>query len=177
VIDRDGCLTPFAQALAVGLLTGGTVMGFVLWLAYEDARWLGLTVFAGSALWWYTGSIQIHRRATYSEYQQVAPTPVQQDVKHVTTIPVYLNEREAVFPTLSASEQQLKELAIGLLNGVPFAEDSWTPEYKLFSKAQFREVRDEFLNRKLAEWKSSSHAQGVRLTHSGVGLCRKLAGE
>lgn len=73
---------------------------------------------------------------------------------------------------------RLPELASGLLSGRrQFAQTAWTGAAGVFSRAEFDNLRGEFLRRGLARWKNpQAPAQGVELTPAGRAVLRKLAG-
>lgn len=69
---------------------------------------------------------------------------------------------------LSADEQALTLLAIGLTNGKRFSEKEWTPESKGFSTEGFRQLRSDMLKYGLIELKNEAEPrQGFRLTEDG----------
>jgi hypothetical protein len=76
---------------------------------------------------------------------------------------------------LPATSRQLNSLARGILNGSTLNESSWSGFGRPFTRAQFRQLRDELVRRGLAEWRSSAPSQGVQLTASGRAIMRKFA--
>lgn len=79
------------------------------------------------------------------------------------------------FIELPATQEQLTELANGLLKGIPFAEGYWTGANRPFSKNEFLCLRDEMLNRGLIAWINiHAHAQGMQLTAAGRAVMRRL---
>ena len=66
-------------------------------------------------------------------------------------------------------------LAKGIIAGQSFSEGAWTGNGALFSKAEFRALRGELLERGLLEWRNgSAPAQGVVLTAPGRAVFEKL---
>jgi len=73
--------------------------------------------------------------------------------------------------------EKLPELASGLLSGRQFSQTVWTGGGRLFSRAEFENVRGEMIRRGLARWKNpAAPAQGAELTPAGRAVLRKLAG-
>lgn len=74
--------------------------------------------------------------------------------------------------------ERLPDLARGLLSGRrQFAQTAWTGAGQLFSRAEFDQLRGEFLRRGLARWKNpQAPAQGVELTPAGRAVLKRLAG-
>ena len=170
-----GCVIPLCQALVGGVLSGLIAAGICLWMEWDFFLQLALIVGASAALFWFAGSIDRWREDVYAIPEYMLPEPVEAIAQQITPIVVHVERQQSLLFDIPASPEQLRQLSAGLINGVPFSEDSWTPEHKLFSKAQFRSVRDEFIKSKLARWVNpNSHAQGVALTHYGLETCKKL---
>jgi len=171
---EQGCILPTAQSIIAGLFSSIIAAGISMWAGWSFTWQLSLVVGASVALFWFMGSIDRWREDVYAPLY-AAPEPMQETVPQITPIIVHVERQQSLLFDIPASPEQLRQLSSGLINGVPFSEDSWTPENKLFSKAQFRSVRDEFIKSKLARWVNpNSHSQGVALTHYGVETCKKV---
>lgn len=84
--------------------------------------------------------------------------------------------RSTRFVELEVEPDQAARFARGVLAGRPLAEASWTGRGALFSRSEFRGVRDELLERGMAVWVNErAHAQGVVLTAAGRAVFRRLA--
>lgn len=81
---------------------------------------------------------------------------------------------------LEVTEEELVELARGLLNGRPFTEREWTGKGKPFSSGQegsFRRLRSAWLKQGLLQVVSDKdHRQGFDFTDEGWATLEKLAG-
>jgi len=85
----------------------------------------------------------------------------------------YVSVTTARFPV---DEESMAILAAGLLNGIPFAERYWIGAGKIFSQAQFRDIRSEMLKRGILELANpKSPQQGYQLTRAGRACMRDLA--
>lgn len=172
---ETGCLIPFFQSLVAGALTGATVTGFVLWLVYEDPRWLILSISAGAALWWFSGSIQHHRRAMYGEFEQVAAIPQMQPVTDTVRVE-FSQDNQIQIANIPATPGQLHDLSTGILAGMTFAESSWCGEGRPFSRNQFRTIRGEFISRGWLRQRNPEFPnQGFEVSPSGRAVLRRLA--
>lgn len=172
---ETGCLLPFFQSLITGVLVGLIAAGAATWMELTNPWMLGLIIGAVGAFWWWVSSIHLWRRDTYHIPDYLLPEP--EPVQATSSQPIIINmdRQQTIFADLPAEREDLRQLAEGLLSGVPFAEDSWIGQYKPFSKSQFRAVRDEMIARKLARWVNpNARAQGVALTREGYELCKKL---
>ena len=171
---ESGCLIPFFQSLIVGVLTGLTAIGLVLWIVTKDARWGGLFISAGAALWWFTGSIQHHRRALYGEFEEVAPQLLPAEASTVRV--EFHDERQILFAELPATPAQLRDLSTGLLAGVAFSEAAWIGAGRPFTRSQFQGIRAEFIARGWLRQRNPDYPnQGCELSPAGKAVCRELS--
>ena len=86
------------------------------------------------------------------------------------------NGKQEVYLDLPGKPQALATLARGVLNGRSFAEDTWSGRGGLFSRSEFRQLRDTLIERGLAVWRNpNAKAQGVELTAAGRAVFRRLA--
>jgi hypothetical protein len=80
--------------------------------------------------------------------------------------------RSTLIYSLPASQEQLTALARAVLSGATLNELSFS---SIFTRSEWRRLRDELIRRGLAEWRSASPAQGVQLTRTGLAVFRYLA--
>jgi len=98
-------------------------------------------------------------------------------VRDTVSIEVSQPERgRLAYLELPGGEAALSELARGLMVGRTFAESEWTGAGRPYSRATFRELRGELLERGLLEWRNSeAPAQGVQLTRVGRAVFSRIA--
>ena len=74
---------------------------------------------------------------------------------------------------LPASPEQLTTLARAVLSGATLNELSFS---SIFTRSEWRQLRDELIRRNLAEWRSfGAPSQGAQLTRTGLAVFRYLA--
>jgi hypothetical protein len=110
-------------------------------------------------------------------------------VRQVATVPAALPERAGVsvevvqpeqgrfrYLDLPGSADELAELARGVLSGRTLSEAEWTGAGRPYSRAEFRELRSQLIERGLASWRNErAPSQGVELTRVGEHVFRRLA--
>jgi len=85
-------------------------------------------------------------------------------------------EKRMSFLDLPGSAEQLAQLASGVLAGKPFSEGTWSGGARPYTRAEFRQLRGDLLERGLLTWRNdSAPAQGVELTAPGRAVFRKIA--
>ncbi|HEC61415.1 hypothetical protein LCGC14_0761740 [marine sediment metagenome] len=85
-------------------------------------------------------------------------------------------ENSTSIVNLPVSRTDLKTLAMGLDSGLSFSESSWTGRGALFSRSEFRQLRDVMIKRKLLQWVNPyARAQGLELTRTGRAVMRYLS--
>jgi hypothetical protein len=135
--------------------------------------------FARQSLW--VGLIKIAERVTHTDINNDGV--IEGEERHEPEQRVHITLTEVkdnghVSPiknfTLPASEDQLTDLAIGLLEeGKSFSEKEWSGPGKPFSLNQFRELRSELIKRGLlAQANEKDPRQGYALTAAGRALFR-----
>jgi hypothetical protein len=108
-------------------------------------------------------------------------TPVQDEARptppQVLTVEVFDPVRKHVaLLDLPGGPDALAELAHGLLAGRTFSEADWTGQGRPFTRATFRDLRGQLLERGLLCWRRpGSPAQGVVLTTVGRHVFARLA--
>lgn len=182
-------LVPGAQATITGLV-GGLLAGGVAAAMHFSHPW-ALGAIAGAATLGAAWVVLLRdQRALLWEIENVTGRDLNGDgvagrpQPRIINAPVRveIQERKAKgrgslrFIDLPAKPEQLRVLAVGVLNGAPMAEASWTGKRRPFSRRQFNRLRDEMLRRGLAVWVNpAAHAQGVQLTSAGRAVFRRLA--
>ncbi len=177
---EKGCLIPMLQSAVTGLLVGGAVLAVVFWLGRRGDWPLALAGGSLAALSWWVGSVRAWRRAIWTDINlpgvESADTPssTTPEPRPVRIELVTNSGATKQFIDLPASQEQLAELAAGVLSGSSFSEASWTPG--LFSRSQFSKLRDELIRRRLVTWNSpNTPARGVALTSQGKAVFRYFA--
>ncbi len=145
----------FTWSLGIGLVTA-----LVVWM-YSMRHWFNLTkleLLTGLDLN-RDGAIGEAKPAPYSEPQTVKVT-----LNRISQDGHFSGE---MFD-MPGSMEQLKKLADGLLNGLPFTEREWAGAGKPYSSATFRDLRKELMRRELIELASEKDSrQGYVLTDDG----------
>lgn len=141
-------------------LGGGLVTALGVW-TYSMRHWFSLTkleLFTGLDLD-NSGGIGDARPAPSAEPQSVKVT-----LNRISQDGHFSGE---MFD-MPGSMEQLKKLADGLLNGLPFTEREWAGAGKPYSSATFRDLRKELMRRELIELASEKDSrQGYVLTDDG----------
>ena len=175
---ETGCLLPFFQSLITGALVGLIAAGAATWMQLSDPWMLGLIAGAVGAFWWWVSSIHLWRLDTYSipDYLLPEPEPVQATASTVRVEVV--NDSQIVIADLPATPAQLRDLSTGLLAGMSFSEASWSGDGRIFSRDEFRRLRDVYLQRGWVAWRNEkAQNQGVSLTRTGKAVCKHLAND
>lgn len=162
---------PLAQAILTGLLLGAVAVA-VLYIVGASIIIASLVAAFGAAAAW-LASVRWWRR-------QLSSSEVSSPLSYVEPEPVrieLLYPNGADFIDLPVSMDKLTALARGLSSGASFTEASWCGgSNKVFSRAEFVQLRDEMLRRGLLELNSpSTAARGYRLTRGGAACVRYLA--
>ena len=78
-----------------------------------------------------------------------------------------------ILDQLPGGEDKFMRLAAGVMQGTPFAERYWIGDAGPYTLKEWRGLRDYFLRRGLASWKSSkANTQGVELLAPGRAMIR-----
>ena len=73
------------------------------------------------------------------------------------------------------TDEQLYTFAQGLSNGMALSEKTWTPESKLYSIADYRELKTVMFANGLIEYVSEADKrQGIRLTDKGTAMMKEI---
>jgi hypothetical protein len=175
-------VVPTLQALVSGALvgaTGGLAAGMVHW---DNALWVwGLTTFGTASVLWLAmldrwQKIQWEREFWRPEAPQAQVVQQTNNVERIS-VDVRQDNRTTTILHLNVSAERLAEVAKLVLNGRPFVERSFCGSNGLLSQTQFREMRDELIQRGLLTWRNpESPQQGTIFEPSGYALMRRLAG-
>jgi hypothetical protein len=177
-----GVLLPMLQAVITGCLAGLAAWLYA-WLMKSPEAWkwgAGVAVGVAVLAWlsmlarWLNLTAPIER-ITRKDINRDgfigAPPVVRVEVKSE-------NGRQTQFAELPTSKEKMTDFARGVLDGTPISEARWSGAGALFSKSEFRAIRDLFIARGWARWVNSEfHEQGVELAPSGRAVMRQFAGE
>lgn len=183
---RDGVLSPLAQAIVSGLLSGAA-LGAVLWVFGVESAWrwsLAVIPVVWLAVWLF--SLKHWRSALERLLDRdlnddgfIGEPPVDQQPKP-EPVKITLsqdNNNRIDYISLPVRTEQLRALADGLASGRrPFSVAAWTGAGAPFSRSEFEALRDELISRGLARWKNPySQAQGVELLASGRAVLKHFS--
>jgi hypothetical protein len=191
---------PFWQAVASGGFVGvflGTLVGVLTYASGAAVWWkaagIGLVVaffaflLAALIAWfffvnewramvWQTENF-LHRDIDGDGYQgqPAPPQTVRVEMLRDAVDGPYPQTQIAELPT---SKEKMTDLARGVLGGTPFSEPQWSGAGALFSRNEFRQVRDVFLSRGWVRWKDDRYPQqGLELSPAGKAVMRTFASE
>jgi hypothetical protein len=168
-----GCAIPALQSVFVCFLSAIIAGGVAYWMTWDFFIPFGLVIGASMALFWFFGSIDRWREDVYTPLY-AAPEPVEA-TSSVVRVEV-VNDNQVQIAELPATPAQLRELSAGLLAGVSFSESAWTGSGRPFSRDQFRDIRNIFIQRGWATWRNSDAPnQGIEPTRAGKSVCKHLA--
>jgi hypothetical protein len=171
---ETGCIVPAMQSLFVGILSGSVATGLAFWMDLSEPWALGVICGCCAALWLFISGINLWRLDVFS-VPYAAPEPVEATVQQITPLVVHL-DKQIQMVDLPASPAQLRDLSTGLLAGMSFSEASWSGEGRIFSRDDFRKLRDVWLQKGWCSWANpKSKNQGISLTPQGAAVCRHLA--
>jgi len=152
--------TKWAPPMAAFLITWVTVQA-IAWLALLY-RWLDLTRPIERAL-----NLDLNRDGYIGE--PTKPEPIRIEVSQN-------DGGQLQFADLPGPIEKLTQMSEALQRGATFSEGQWTGQGALFSRAQFRVLRDEFLRRGWLVWTNpEARGQGLQLTHAGNAVVRHFA--
>lgn len=105
-----------------------------------------------------------------------APTPAAVDAPPVVQVELHEPDRGRwAYLELPGTPESLATMARGLLSGRPFSESEWTGARAPYSKAEFRSLRAQLLERGVVAWRDpDAPAQGCQLTAAGRAVFRSL---
>jgi hypothetical protein len=97
------------------------------------------------------------------------------DVPHVRVEISEPDARRMAFLNLPGTPEQLTTLARGLLLGRPFSEAEWSGGGRPYTRAEFRELRAQLIERGVCRWRDGGPSQGVEMTRAGVAVMERIA--
>lgn len=181
---RDGVLTPGAQALVTGILSG-VALGAILWLLKVESAWrysLALIPVTWFLVWllslshWRGSLEKILGRDIDNDGYIGEPPPQRYEPVRVELIQD--GGRHVDYLDLPAKPEQLRALADGLSAGRQFSLSAWSGAGKAFSRSEFEALRSALLARGLARWRNpESQAQGIELLASGRAILRQFSSD
>lgn len=117
-------------------------------------------------------TLQIEESTQYSEAPLALPAPPR-------TVQVEVHNQDArqwAFMDLPGTQEQLAELARGILNGRTWAETEWTGKGRPYTKSEFRDLRATLLERGFLVWRRvDSPTAGVELSVVGRRVFSQLS--
>jgi len=170
---------PAVQSVITGLLVGiaAVAICFAADSPYTSKISLVCAIGAGCITWfilsfqyhkllWDTETITNHDLDGDGEIGQPTTTRIEVDITDD-------KRKRTVILNLEISQDKLVTFAKGILAGKSTSESTWVG--KLFSPAEYNELRDELIARGLAEWRNRDvPQQGWKLTLAGMAVFRKL---
>lgn len=156
--------------LAVFKYTHPVRAGFAAWAVVQACAWLALLARWGRLI----DALELALGIDVNHDGRIAG---QEPEQHLVRVEVDergdAGQRITSIAELPFSPAQLAQLGSGLLGGASFSEASWSGQGQPFTRSQFRQLRDTFLNRGWAQWaRDGSPSQGVRLSHAGMAVAR-----
>jgi hypothetical protein len=177
-VQPVGGLGTVGAVLSVSLGSGFVVAVGVLLLAW-GLRWparVALVVSGVTVIVVWVLALRLAGRAWFA-VETVSPVEQGQQLAEVPVLRVEVHEPEAAawrFLDLPGTSDQLSALARGMLAG-RLAESDWTGRGGLYSRADFRALRGQLLDRGLLAWRNvDAPAQGLELTHAGRAVFTRL---
>lgn len=176
-----GWLLPLLQAATTGLLTGAAAHALASLFSWQQSPGFafGLSVAALAWLRYRPGNTVTADDASWPTWQNFFPTQQNTEPAQAQTVRVEVIEeqgRKGQYIDLPATAGQLQRLAAAVLRGASLSEGQWTGAGAPFSRAEYRQLREELIRRGLASWRNPhAPAQGFELTAAGRAVMRRLA--
>ncbi len=181
---KSAVVIPLAQSAVSGGLMGLTAWGAFTWAGQEFTWGAALAIGAGSScLAWFGSQNRWQAAREFALYGPPEIPPVEPEtplpaLPQIAPLRVELTEdhgRRVKFIDLAGTPEQLKALALGVLNGRGLAVSSWTGSAGIFTRAEFERLRADLIDRGLLRWINNQPNQGAELTPAGRAIFRKLA--
>lgn len=177
-----GCLIPAAQAFVTGLVTALIVLALAMINNWASPGWLAMLGGAAGAVLIWVASLLTWRATVINESLEFIPLQRQPEASpasdhiRIEFVEAHPGGRRTQIVDLPASPGNIQKIARGVLSGTPFSESAWTGAGRPFSRAQFHQIRGEFLSRGWVVWRNEdAPSQGVMLTSQGEAVMRYLA--
>lgn len=168
---------PASEGAITGIYAGLLMLAVCIWRRwpYEFALIAGCT--AALAMWFYAHNVWMRIIAG-----MLLPQPEWEPAPKVIEPTRIVIEREVEgyhqgeFIDLPAQPDQLRQLAEGINQGMPFTFGAWAGAGKVFTQSEFSMLQAELLRRKLiAPRNPRAPNQGYQFTVAGVTVIKKLA--
>ena len=175
---------PLTQSLITGALSGMTFTAVCWALEWPNPGKFGLvgSLAVTTAVWISSAAAWLKRleRVLGTDlngdgYIGQAP-PVDREPAAPVRIEIVSDSgRRSDFLSLPAEPDQLKALGAALIGGESFSVHRWTGPKGLFTRSQFDQLRQEFINRGLMRQAGQAANQGYCLTGKGRAVMRGFA--
>lgn len=190
----SGVFVPVFQAVFTGLLLAAVVICFGWFAGFGFLAAVGGLAFAAGAFLSWCLALAFWMRLnlhTAGAFQAQDRDQTYIDAPYRETVTVEEDEPAQLEPVmirvelkqsnrlqiidLPASGDQLRRLAVGVLQGESLAESVWCGAGRPFSRSQFAQLRGELIKRNLAFWlHPDAPSQGWRLNAAGVAILRQI---
>jgi len=179
---ESGVLVPVLQACVTGLLAGCAVLaGGVMW------RWQ--YTFPGSSLVacvvvfasWLFFRVEVGRRldvasgVTLNQTPGETPAGQPEPIRGFQLEVDYNEGRAGDYLSFGVEPERFTAWCQGVASGRGLAEDSWTGSAGLFSKSEYRQLREQLVERGFLRLRGKHHSQGFQLTGKGKALTSGVA--
>lgn len=175
---------PLVQSVVTGALCGMTVTALFWALEWPDPGKIGLVcsllmttgMWASSLAGWMKRIERVLGVDLNGDGFIGQPAPVVHEPLPPVRIEIVSdNGRRSDFLSLPAEPDQLKALGAALVGGENFTVARWTGPNGLFTRSQFEQLRQEFVNRGMLRMAGQASNQGYTLTAKGAAVCRGFA--
>jgi hypothetical protein len=175
-----GAILPLLQSLITAFLVGLAAGNLAALASLPAAGRVGLAAGALAAALYWLASLVTWRRVELLACEPWNPAPAPEPEPVWEPAPPVrievLEGRATHLIDLPASEDQLIDLATGLLSGQSLSEAAWTGGGRPFTRAEFANLRAELMRRGLAAWNNpKTPARGAALTAPGRAVMRHYA--
>ena len=172
---QSDVFVPLVQSLVTGLCAGvgcGAIwdipVGFAVGAATMGVSWL-ILMGEHRRLLWIVEKIKNVDLDNDGAIGEPTTTRIEVDITDG-------NQKQTIFLGLGIPQDKIVIFAKGILAGKSTSEGTWVGSGKLFSPAEYNELRGELIDRKLAEWRNKdTPQQGWKLRLAGIAVFRKLA--
>ena len=144
--------------------------GFLIWAGVQAVTWLCLLVRWANIV----VMLETVLNVDLNQDGLIGEDIIEAEEVQPVRIEVIQDEgRHVQFANLPIPEKKLTALAVGLSQGAGLSEGQWTGKGAVFSRSEFRTLRDLFVTRGWLQWvNTEAHSQGLQLTHPGKAVMR-----